>query len=153
MPDIHVSAQLVSALPPVAVAQGLPIDPSAPQGTPDAFAALLAGKLAPTGPVPQATRLAALQMQAVAGGKPTVTKCHRRRRAGTAPIKKPKAPGQHAGCTVALKPFQSGALRREHSALRFDAGDNPIVAALGQLKANAVTLVKSGDIQTGVYRR
>ena len=84
---------------------------------------------------------------------PRVTKCHRRRRAGTAPIKKPKAPGQHAGCTVALKPFQSGALRREHSALRFDAGDNPIVAALGQLKANAVTLVKSGDIQTGVYRR
>ena len=49
---------------------------------------------------------------------PRVTKCHRRRRAGTAPIKKPKAPGQHAGCT--------GALRLEHSALRFDAGDNPI---------------------------
>ena len=72
MPDIHVSAQLVSALPPVAVAQGLPIDPSAPQGTPDAFAALLAGKLAPTGAVPEATQLAAPQMQAVAGGKPTV---------------------------------------------------------------------------------
>ena len=72
MPDIHVSAQLVSALPPVAVAQGLPIDPSAPQGTPDAFAALLAGKLAPTGAVPEATELAAPQMQAVAGGKPTV---------------------------------------------------------------------------------
>ena len=47
MPDIHLSAQLVSALPPVAAAQGVPSDPAAPEGTPDAFAALLAGKLAP----------------------------------------------------------------------------------------------------------
>lgn len=72
MPDIHVSAQLVSALPPVVAARGLPADPAAPQGAPDAFAALLAGKLAPNGPVPEAAQLTALQMQAVAGGKPTV---------------------------------------------------------------------------------
>jgi flagellar hook-length control protein FliK len=47
MPDIHLSAQLVSALPPVAAARGVPTDPAAPEGTPDTFAALLAGKLAP----------------------------------------------------------------------------------------------------------
>lgn len=70
MPDIHVSAQLVSALPPVAAAQGLPTDPAAPQGAPDAFAALLAGKLAPADPTAEAAQLTALQVQAVAGGKP-----------------------------------------------------------------------------------
>lgn len=70
MPDIHVSAQFVSALPPVAAPQGLPADPAAPQGAPDAFAALLAGKLAPNGPVPEAAQLTALQMQTAAGGKP-----------------------------------------------------------------------------------
>lgn len=71
MPDMHISAQLVSALPPVTAAQGLPADAATPGGGADAFAALLAGKLAPQDAAAAAAQL--LKTAAAAAGKAAAT--------------------------------------------------------------------------------